>query len=92
MSWSVAANGEKEEVRKMISNQFDVSINTYKGTEEEQDVIAAKERVLSLIDAMVPDKPVKVLAYGSHSTVWSDPTTKKGLLEASMSIHVKSTE
>jgi hypothetical protein len=51
MSWSVLKMGTREKVRLAVEADFDKHARSYEGTEEERDLIAAKERVLSAIDA-----------------------------------------
>ena len=76
MSWSVSIGGKKEEAREKIAAQFDSEAKRYEGGEEGKDVLAMKERVLALIDAidctpddMTPRPGISVSCWGSHSTV-----------------------
>jgi hypothetical protein len=74
MSWSLSESGSKDNVREACTIAFDLSAKQYAGKEEEKDVLAVKERVLSAIDALdvAPDGyaekgySVKVNAYGSR--------------------------
>lgn len=73
MSWSVNKRGSKDEVIAYANTGFDAAAAQYKGTEEETDVILAKERALSLIATAKPDEArpiVSLSAYGSRSVGW----------------------
>ena len=74
MSWSVNAEGTKEEVSAKVAKDLDQCAGYYTaiGDPEQQDIFAVKARVLALVAAMtVPDgKRVHVEANGSHS--WGD--------------------
>lgn len=74
MSWSIDVVGTKSAVVQKVTEQLDKIAANYKGKEEGKDVVAVKERILSIVEAMeVSDEPeelaVYVKAYGSHSLV-----------------------
>jgi len=77
MSWSVSSVGTREDVKKNAAEWFDTAAMNYKGTEEEKDIMTAKERALSVVDEIdlntyTPDgQPmlVNVYCYGSRSTI-----------------------
>lgn len=80
MSWSIGANGNKEDVLKTIKEQ--VANNTYRpGTPEGDDVVSAGARIEALLAALAPGQ-VKVNAYGSHST------TDSGITSATFTVSV----
>lgn len=56
MSWSVSSKGLNEKVAEDVSKQFDQAANIYKGTEEEKDVLSAKDRCLQLLRDLKPDE------------------------------------
>ena len=76
MSWSCHAQGTKEEVKTKVEQSLDASIETYKGTEEEIDVRAARRAILSALDDMLLEANslvpqgfhAKIEAYGSRSS------------------------
>lgn len=83
MSWSVGAQGKKDEVRNQLTSQFQGVAHTYAGSEEGIDVSVAKERVMVALESIElsdAEPNVRVNAYGSRST--SD-----GKLTA-MSLHI----
>lgn len=89
MSWSIEVTGTKAGVAKKVAEQLDKIALAYEGKEEAKDVLAAKERLLSLVEAMdlgsdgyTEWNAVIVKANGSHSTMG------KGLGSASMQLSV----
>lgn len=78
MSWSVSASGkDKAQVRDEAAARFDQAALNYKGTEEEKDIVQAKERALSMLDELDltidvgpgdPPWAANVYCYGSRST------------------------
>jgi hypothetical protein len=81
MSWSVSANGPKEEALNTIRSQ--ASGMSYKpGTPEGDDIVAAVARIEALAEALAPSEKVALSAYGSHST------TSEGIVNASFSVSV----
>jgi hypothetical protein len=84
MSWSIAATGTKDEVKAMIASQAQSAAANYAGKPEADDVVAAKDRVLALVDALVvkDGEAVGANAYGSHSV------DQDGLRSASASFSV----
>jgi hypothetical protein len=90
MSWGIEITGTKEGAAKKVAESFDKMAANYAGKEEGKDIIAAKDRILALIDAcdLTTDpygmgwNAVNVKASGSHG--WTD----KGLTTASMQINV----
>lgn len=83
-------SGSKEGVKARVIAQLDKTAEQYKATPEGADVVAAKDRILALIDACAlgPDahgtdwNAVKVAASGSHA--WTD----KGIQTASFKVEV----
>lgn len=90
MSWSVSCQGTREKVKEEVSAQYDKLAEQYAGKPEGDDIVAAKERTLKLIDAMDLTKDsygsdwnaVNVTASGSHG--WNE----KGLTNAGFSVNV----
>ena len=84
MSWGIEITGTKEGASKKVAESFDKMAANYAGKEEGKDILAAKDRVLSLIEAtdLTVDpygmdwNGVYVSAGGSHG--WTD----KGLTSA----------
>lgn len=76
MSWSVSKMGSKDKVREAVAKDFDRCAANYAGKEEEQDVLAVKERALAAIDEL--DTPagigVSISASGSRGA-WSTTFT-----------------
>ena len=74
MSWSITADGTKEDVCAKVVKDLDQAAGYYTtiGDPEQQDIFAVKARLLALVAVMtVPDgKRVHVEANGSHS--WGD--------------------
>lgn len=71
MSWSVGAQGKKDEVRDLLTSQFQSVAHTYAGTEEGCDVSVAKERTMVALEAIElseAEPNVRVSAHGSRST------------------------
>lgn len=62
MSWSVHMSGVKEKVRSACEDQFEKQAANYAGKEEEQDIIMAKQRTLSMLD----DLDVRVDQFATH--------------------------
>ncbi len=95
MSWGIDVTGTKAGALKKVAEQLDRIAATYEGKEEGKDVLAAKERIVSLVEALAlgPDQygtdwnAVNVKAGGSHSTTSGD----KPLLSATMQITVSRT-
>ena len=48
-------------------SDLDSAAKAYEGTEEAEDIIAAKERVLAALDEYGADAEARVSAYGSRS-------------------------
>lgn len=75
MSWNVTRMGKKEVIRPLLEADFDAAAKGYTGTEEEQDVLAAKKSALAAVDAFEPQEgnsahianALSVKAYGSRS-------------------------
>lgn len=90
MSWSVSAKAARETAKEEITKQFDNQATIYAGKVEGDDIAAAKERVLKLLDAIVlgdngygiVNDGVQISAYGSHSV------TNNGLISGSFSVSV----
>lgn len=89
MSWSIEVTGTKAGAAKKVSEGLDKIAANYKGQEEAKDVLAAKERILSLIaaadltsDGYADWNVVIVKAGGSHSV------SAKGIMNASMQLSV----
>lgn len=92
MSWGIDINGTKEGSAKFAAAELDRIAAGYAGKEEEKDILAVKERVLSLIAAMDLTKDsyidwnaVTVKASGSHSV------NPNGLVNASFTVQVTRT-
>lgn len=77
MSWNVCMLGTQEKVRAACEEQFEKQAQHYAGKEEEQDIITAKARALSMIDELdlKPDPwsphsgyGVSIVASGSRSS------------------------
>ena len=70
MSWSVGAQGKKEEVKAQLASQFQTVAHQYAGTDEGVDVSVANDRVMTALEALEPAEGggVRVTAYGSRST------------------------
>lgn len=67
MSWSIRAEGPKDESLKAIRSQADGI--TYKPwTPEGDDAVAAVSRIEALAAVLVPSDKVVLSAYGSHSS------------------------
>jgi hypothetical protein len=76
MSWSIDVVGTKSAVLKKVTEHLDKAAASYEGKEEGKDIVAVKERILAIVEAMeVSDDPeeraVFVKANGSH-TLMSD--------------------
>lgn len=70
MSWSVATEGTRDEVKAKLDETFAVAQRSYPpGTTEGDDVVAAKARVAAYLGTRDGDKKVRVSAYGSHGVV-----------------------
>lgn len=73
MSWSIDVAGTKNGVVKNVTEQLDKAAASYDGKEEAKDVVAVKERILSIVEAVdVRDEgageyAVYVKANGSHA-------------------------
>lgn len=81
MSWSISANGPKNEALAHIRAQ--ATGLTYKpGTPEGDDVVAAVARIEALAAALAPSEKVALSAYGSHST------TDAGIVGAGFAVSV----
>lgn len=83
MSWSVNKMGDKDKVRAACVEEFEKCANRYTGTDEERDILAARERVLSCLDAMTldPGFGVKVECSGSRSQFWLNLKAEVGRIE-----------
>lgn len=81
MSWSIGANGPKDEALKSVRAQAE-NLPYKPGTAEGDDVVAALARVEALAAALAPSAKVVLSAYGSHST------TSDGITGASFSVSV----
>jgi hypothetical protein len=82
MSWSISANGPKDEALAAIRSQ--ASGQPYNpGTPEGDDIVAAVARIEALAGAIYSEK-VFLSAHGSHST------TPNGIARASFSVSVAS--
>jgi hypothetical protein len=71
MSWGFEFRGTKEDVKAQVAAYCDKAAANYAGKPEADDVIAVRDRVLLLVDAIALDeKASAVLAKGngSHST------------------------
>lgn len=85
MSWSVNTGGmTREDAKRTLAQHYDSSAALYAGKEEQKDVLAVKDRVLSLIDALdlADGDAISVTSYGSHT--WSE----KGVLSATFAVTV----
>lgn len=90
MSWSIEYTGSKEGVKAKVVEQLDKVAASYDGKAEAKDVLAAKERIVALVDALdlgtdaygTVWNAVKVSANGSHS--W----TEKGVTSANFQVSV----
>jgi hypothetical protein len=90
MNWSVSCDGPRDKVKEEILAQFESCAKDHEGKPEEEDVKAARDRTLPLIDALdlTPDQygtdwnGVSVTAHGSHES------NDKGVVTASFSVHV----
>lgn len=89
MSWSIEVTGTKAGVAKYVSEELDKAAASYAGKPEADDVVAAKGRILALVEACDltetgPYAPnaVQVKASGSHG--W----TPKGISNASLQMSV----
>lgn len=89
MSWSIKLTGTKAGASKEVAAQMDKIAAQYAAKPEADDVVAAKARILALIEAadLTPDAYTKwnaldIAASGSHST------TDKGVTSASMQLSV----
>lgn len=56
MSWSIDVVGTKSDVVKKVTEQLDKVAASYEGKEEGKDVVAVKERILSIVEAMEVDE------------------------------------
>jgi hypothetical protein len=75
VSWSIEFTGSKSGVSAAVTEALDKVAASYEGKEEAKDVLACKDRILSLIAATQLSKdgytdwnPVIVKASGSHTT------------------------
>lgn len=75
MSWGIEHTGTKDAVIAAVTTDLDRTAKSYEGKEEAKDVLSAKERIVSLINALDLSKDtytdwngVTVKANGSHST------------------------
>lgn len=75
MSWGIDMTGTKDAMVAAVTKEMDKIAATYEGKEEGKDVLAIKDRILSLIAAteLVKDtytdwNGVMVKASGSHSS------------------------
>jgi hypothetical protein len=89
MSWSISFTGTRDGATKATAEQFDKLAASYEGKEEGKDILAIKERIVSLIaatdlsvDGSVDWNAVTVTASGSHS--WN----AKGIQSANFSLQV----
>lgn len=71
MSWSIAKLvGTPDKVAAVVGPQFDSAAKSYHGTAEEQDVLSAKDTVLSWLAAVPGGQVAIVEANGSRGTSW----------------------
>ncbi|HMI84856.1 MAG TPA: hypothetical protein VK550_12235 [Polyangiaceae bacterium] len=56
MSWSIDVVGTKSDVVEEVTEQLDKIAASYDGKEEGKDVVAVKERILSIVEAMEVDE------------------------------------
>lgn len=56
MSWSIDVVGTKSDVVKKVTEQLDKVAASYEGKEEGKDIVAVKERILSIVEAMEVDE------------------------------------
>jgi hypothetical protein len=75
VSWSIEFTGSKSGVSAAVTEALDKVAASYDGKEEAKDVLACKERILALVEAMQLSKDgytfwnaVVVKASGSHTT------------------------
>ena len=84
MSWSINANGPKEEaladIRKQVANAYHKP-----GTPEGDDIVEAGKSIERLTNALAPSEKVALSAFGSHFT------TQDGITGASFSVSVSTT-
>lgn len=69
MSWSTSKMGTKAEVKDAVLADLDICAKGYAGTEEEKDILLAKERLASAIDGFTSDA-IQVDASGSRGSGW----------------------
>jgi hypothetical protein len=86
MSWSIGYKGTKEETKKNLALQAESPLGAYAGKPEADDITAALDRALKLVDAIdfagTEYDGVNVTAYGSHSS------TSTGIVSGSFSVSV----
>lgn len=89
MSWGIKITGTRGAVKMQVSEQLGKIAEDYKGKPEGEDVLAARDRILALVDALdltsdgyLDWNGVDVAANGSHST------NSKGVQSATMTITV----
>lgn len=91
MSWAIDFTGTKSDVAKKVTEELDKVATRYEGKEEAKDVLAAKERILAIVQAVALTKEpselpgwnaVSVRAAGSHSL------TENGIAEAKMTFTI----
>jgi hypothetical protein len=56
MSWSIDVVGTKKDVMQKVTEQLDKVAASYDGKEEGKDVVAVKDRILSIVEAMDGDE------------------------------------
>lgn len=86
MSWGFEFTGTQTAVKAAVAVECDKVAANYAGKEEGKDVLAVKDRLLSLIGAMAFDEysnSVLVKASGSHSS------TSDGILGASFTVSIQ---
>ncbi len=95
MSWGISITGTRKAVIAKVSAQLDKIAAGYEGKEEANDVRAAKDRILAIVDGLelctdqygVEWNAVDVKAGGSHSTVGNEGK----IISATMQITVSRT-
>lgn len=90
MSWGIDYTGTKDAVIAAVNEDLERIAKGYAGKEEAKDVLAVRDRIVSLVNALELGKDgygtlwngAKVSANGSHSV------TINGLTSASFSVAV----
>jgi hypothetical protein len=85
MSWAISMVGTKSDVSAKAAAELDKIAANYEGKEEAKDVLAAKERILAIVEAVDLEEgwnAISVKATGSHSL------SDKGITKAEMTIAI----